>query len=148
MIVDSPAELGLDRDGPTQASEGCIRMLPLSANTRVSLQQQVTKTMDYMKRNPLRISDLAYTLAIRREHLPHRAFALIGKNNAKTVSSYLQVPTKISDITMIFGGQGAQWPRMGTELLKRNAGFLDDIRSMDSVLQSMRYPPQWTIEGR
>ena len=147
MIVDSPAELGLDLDRPTKAPEGCIRLLPLSANTRVSLQQQVAKTMDYIKRNPWKIPELAYTLAIRREHLPHRAFALISKDNTESVSSYQKVPAKISRITMIFSGQGAQWPGMGAELLKMNAGFRDDIRSMDRFLQSLKYPPQWTIEG-
>ena len=79
--------------------------------------------MAYIKRNPWWISDLAYNLTIRREHLPHRAFALIGKDTAENVSSYPKVPAKTSGITMIFGGRGAQWPGIGVDLLRTNAEF-------------------------
>lgn len=93
------------------------------------------------------MGDLAYTLALRREHLLHRCF-IIGDSKVKSMSDHLSV-SKSSfppSITYVFTGQGAQWAGMGKDLLKTYDKFARCIRRMDRALQLLHSPPQWTIE--
>ena len=125
-----------------------IKILLLSANNQASLKEHIVRIRDYAKRKPENASDLAYTLALRREHLQYRAFALIGKDHQETISPPQKVIANLSGISMAFSGQGAQWPRMGAELLNSDPGFREDIRIMDNFLRTIRHPPQWTIESK
>ena len=113
----------------------------------MSLKEHTARIREYVKRKPENASDLAYTLALRREHLQYRAFALIGKDHQEIISAPQKVLTNLSGISMVFSGQGAQWPRMGAELLRSDAAFQEDIRAMDKVLRSLKHPPLWTIES-
>ena len=123
-------------------------LLPISANSQQSLKQQIVNTLEYIKCSPNSIPDLAYTLALRREYLPHRAFAIMDESSVAYMSSNIKAPAIASSITMIFSGQGAQWPGMGVELLETDSKFRNDIRSMDEILQNLRIPPKWTLEGQ
>ena len=123
-------------------------LLPLSANSQQSLKQHIANTLQYIKRNPNSILDLVYTYSLRREYLSHRAFAIIDANGAASMSSHLKAPANTPGVTMIFSGQGSQWPGMGAKLLENNVGFRDDIRSMDELLQNTRVSPKWTLEGQ
>lgn len=123
-------------------------LLPLSANSQQSLKQQIINTLEYIKCSPNSIPDLVYTLSLRREYLPHRAFAIIEESSAAYMSSNVKAPAIASSVTMIFSGQGAQWPGMGVKLLETDTKFRNNIRSMDKMLQNLRVPPKWTLEGR
>ncbi|PSN69566.1 polyketide synthase [Corynespora cassiicola Philippines] len=93
--------------------------------------------------------DLAYTLANRREHLPHRAFAIINGSQSGTISPGKRIATPEPNLVMVFTGQGAQWPRMGRDLLLRSdLCFQSTIRSLDKHLRDAQAPidPQWTLE--
>ncbi|KAH1919746.1 hypothetical protein KXV48_007179, partial [Aspergillus fumigatus] len=100
----------------------------------------------YARDHPDAISDIAYTLAVRRERLPHRAFA-IWQNGELQTSSLSKASAVPPAITMIFSGQGAQWAEMGKKLIETEASFRHDLASMDSILQSLRKPPCWSILG-
>ena len=146
MIVDS-----YDRHSAVPKSYGSSSItkpyiVPISANTRLSLENQVSEVVDYAKRMQEKSADLVYTLACRREHLPHRAFAIIDKYGNPSLSSHMKVSNKVEGITMLFSGQGAQWPCMGSELMN-NPEFRANIEEMDSILQSFTHPPDWTIKG-
>ena len=91
--------------------------------------------------------DLVYTLACRRKHLPYRAFAIINGHKKPSLSSYVKVSNKVEGITMIFSGQGAQWPLMGSQLMNYPQ-FQADIEEMDKILQSFAHRPEWTIKGK
>ena len=148
MILDSPKELGIENSLPTQETRATSALCLFSANTKASLEQQIANIYGYSEHRLERISDLAYTLAIRREHLSYRAFAISGEDcKLGKVSPLVKMPAKIYSITMAFTGQGAQWPRMGSELVRSDKYFREDIRTLDDFLQSIRYPPTWTIEG-
>ena len=54
---------------------------------------------------------------------------------------------RFSRMTFVFTGQGAQWPGMGKALMASFDAFLNAIRQMDNVLQSLTEPPSWSIEG-
>lgn len=63
------------------------------------------------------------------------------------VSSQAKAPQATPNITMVFSGQGAQWPQMGRELILTDASFRQDLMLMDRVLQQLRVPPKWSIIG-
>jgi acyl transferase domain-containing protein/NADPH:quinone reductase-like Zn-dependent oxidoreductase/2-polyprenyl-3-methyl-5-hydroxy-6-metoxy-1,4-benzoquinol methylase len=117
-----------------------------SANTPDSLRRQVINFQQYLNDNPNFSASLAYTLANRREHLPHRAFSIVGPATAANTSSFTKAPTSSPGVIMVFTGQGAQWAQMGLELLENNAIFKDSIRAMDDTLRNLSDAPGWSIE--
>jgi acyl transferase domain-containing protein len=124
------------------------QLILVSANTQESLKKQVANVQQYVSSHPDRIADISYTLAQRREHLPHRSFFLAGKEvEATDAAPAAKIPANPAAIAMIFSGQGAQWPEMGADLIKTDLKFREDIQEMDKMLKSLIHPPSWTIEG-
>jgi acyl transferase domain-containing protein len=93
------------------------------------------------------ISDIAYTRAVRREHLPHRSFSIVDNGEFIETAGGLKASQNAPTITMVFGGQGAQWPQMGRELLLSDHDFRDDILNMDHIMKGLKYPPTWNLMG-
>lgn len=124
-------------------------LLVLSANTQHSLKQQLELHEQYASRHSSTLYDIAYTLALRRELLPHRAFIIKSGEKTLETSGTVKAPGKSSNrkVTMIFTGQGSQWAEMGKGLFITNAEFREDIHLMDNVLRNLAKPPNWSIEG-
>ena len=122
------------------------QLLLFSANSQKSLQKLVENYRQVVDTEPGCISDLAYTLAIHREHLPYRTFGIAIRGNHGPV----HIGGKSSpapDVIMTFSGQGAQWPRMGRELLDSNAIFLESIRRLDQYFdRAQACKSEWSIE--
>jgi acyl transferase domain-containing protein len=81
--------------------------------------EKVTDSMSETRSTGL--LDLAFTLNIRRSHLPWRAFALAkpldnGSYSFTQLSQGTRATTSLY-LSFIFTGQGAQWPRMGMSLM-------------------------------
>jgi acyl transferase domain-containing protein len=93
------------------------------------------------------LKDVAYTLAVRREALSYRSFAVI--DNVST--TLVHVPPEHAGpkprVVFIFTGQGAQWPQMGKRLLDTNGVFNNTIKQLDQYLQYALPTLGWTIEG-
>jgi acyl transferase domain-containing protein len=52
------------------------------------------------------------------------------------------------ELTNIIAGQGAQSAQMGKELMQSFPTYLQTIRNLDQVLQSLgQDAPSWSIEG-
>lgn len=120
----------------------------LSANTQESLKKYVSNTKEYADAHPERISDLSYTLSQRREHLAHRAFFLAGTTSTLEAVPLARIPANAAGITMIFSGQGAQWPQMACELISTDVEFQKDIIAMDGLLSTVKYPPTWSLRSK
>src|SRR4051812_46110171 len=60
---------------PTATTDS--QLLVLSAKNGKSLQMAVERMKEYTAQMSCSMNDLAYTLGSRREHLAHRAFAII-----------------------------------------------------------------------
>lgn len=119
-----------------------------SANTKHSLQRQVELHTTFANQHPMRLTNMAYTRAVCRERLPHRAFAIFNdKGQAMTTSDSFHIPHRstTSKATMIFSGQGSQWMGMGRELMWTSLAFREDVALLDSVLQSLQEPPNWSL---
>ena len=122
------------------------QLLVFSANTQTSLDRQVELHREYALRNPDDTPNIAYTRAVCRERLPHRAFAILQGGKVTETSHTVNCTSEPSDrkVVMVFSGQGAQWAGMGMELLP-NKKFHEDITTMDGILQNLKNPPSWSI---
>ena len=114
------------------------QLLLYTANSEKSLAKIIENYRDWVEKHPDNIDDLAYTLARRREHLPHRAFAIVKNGTFEYTSTpvHTKLPQK-PGLVLVFTGQGAQWPQMGAELVQSNQIFRSTILSLDEYLQSM-----------
>lgn len=126
-----------------------MNLLLLSANTPKSLETNVDKYRAFIGQNAeIHTSDFAYTLALRREKLAHRAFALVHDGTITNVSSSTHSSGVQPPVYLIFTGQGAQWAGMAKELIEEDGLFKKDICFMDAVLSQALHPPSWTILGK
>jgi acyl transferase domain-containing protein len=122
-------------------------LLLFSANTETSLNEQIRLHQEYIRSNPSIVSDIAYTRSVHREHLPHRAFAIVDNRDFIETASVLKVPESTPAVTMVFAGQGVQYPEMGKELILSDPSFREDILKMDRILKELRFPPEWNLLG-
>lgn len=132
-------------------------LLILSAYSTASLDAQVASYRSYLtttnnKSQSPQPSDVAYTLAHKREHKPYRAYAVTSEEAAAAAiiqpSASQAVPDSPPHVGWVFTGQGAQWAEMGVSLLDTNAVFRGTIQKLDKFLLSLPTPPPWTIEGK
>ena len=163
MIIDAPPKTGKAvndtltngnrtngtlTSGTPRKPEQQLSLLLLSANTEHSLERLVSQYLNYAETHPERCVDLAYTLARGRQHMPFRSFSVAGTGVETKATQSREIPIDGHSLVMIFNGQGAQWPRMGLELLDTDKEFRDDLKAMDRILQTLINRPEWTIEGR
>ncbi|CAI7605698.1 unnamed protein product [Penicillium manginii] len=126
----------------TEASQ----VLVLSAKNKSSLEKKIDEIQQFLIQSPGKVNDIVYTLGLRREHLSHRAFAIVEQNG--TISAFEKTRDSPScSIIYIFTGQGAQWPGMGKELFFMSDYFRERIRVLDETLRNVKDSPCWTIEG-
>lgn len=149
MIIDGWGKRGLAQTRLAEdivPHDGQYHLLIFSANSKESVEASVVKHRNYMKETSVRLNDLSYTLAARREHLAYRTFAVTDN-----VSTWDAAPAELTGptpkIVYIFTGQGAQWPEMGRKLLQVNLTFRQTIRKLDQALKTVASPLIWTIEG-
>jgi acyl transferase domain-containing protein len=95
------------------------------------------------------LSDAAYTLTNRREHLVYKSFAVVSHEKFDMVGavSPQQSGQVKSSVTMVFTGQGAALPRCGRELTCSNHTFSQITQSLDKHLQTLGADaPSWTLQ--
>ncbi|ROV97139.1 hypothetical protein VMCG_07466 [Cytospora schulzeri] len=132
-------------DGDTHEESAKQQLLLFSANSQNSLKQQLDIYKTYTSEHPEAIPDIGYTLAFHREKLPHRAFAICSNGEMTTTSTVTKAPASPPVVTMIFSGQGSQWPGMGKQLIATSPTFRDSLTAMDGILQGLKNPPSWSI---
>lgn len=122
-------------------------LLLFSAYSSDSLADQIDVCQKYAQTKHVSIKDLSYTLANRREHRPHRAYAVTGNASTFQASAPQVASNSHPHVGWIFTGQGAQWAQMGAELIDTNDIFCHTIRKLDRFLLTLPVPLSWTIEG-
>ncbi|KAB8291743.1 hypothetical protein EYC80_006538 [Monilinia laxa] len=138
--------------GHSEGASGITSLLKsiimLEKRSPGALQTLSEEYREYVKSHPDSLPNLAYTLALRREYHVHRTFAVCTPEEQDDLkpAPIVKSTANTSGITMIFSGQGAQWAQMGRELLCDDAIFLQAIQTMDSILQSLQHPPEWTLK--
>ncbi|KAJ5916406.1 Acyl transferase/acyl hydrolase/lysophospholipase [Penicillium tannophilum] len=148
VILDSAKSFGIISPAPKRPLTS-PQLLVYSANSADSLKTMTEAYKSFALNNPGRVRDLAFTLANRREHLPHRAFAVASLLATVTTSALSASKTEgVPSIIMVFTGQGAQWPQMGQCMLQSSAYpvFKKSIQSLDEHLRTLKHSPEWCIE--
>ncbi|KAJ5311844.1 hypothetical protein N7476_007704 [Penicillium atrosanguineum] len=148
-----------------QLSEaGRIMLTPFnfSASTEKSLLTTLKAFAAYLKgRSNVDLHDLSWTLNCRRSTLPVRVsiFASSATELTASLDRAASSPSELTPATQtrsikkpkllgIFTGQGAQWARMGAELLKNSSLAADCIACLDLSLQALPEDdrPMWSLK--
>lgn len=137
-----------------------------SAASQESLRANLAAYLDYIDTHPdANVRDLAYTLRERRSTLPNRiSFSATSLSNlgskiqaslAKDSSEAIGVRTwtamskgtSSSRIMGVFTGQGAQYARMGADLIESSQFARDIIEKLDDVLRELPEEdrPSWSL---
>ncbi|CAN8101888.1 unnamed protein product [Discula destructiva] len=125
-------------------------LLLFSAHDRATLVQNIDAHGKVAANYTL--LDLAYTLANRRSALLSKAFTTASYSNLSNVFANVKdnfvfaEKKKVRSVGFIFTGQGAQWARMGAELMEYCPQFLNSIRTLDLALENLHDGPEWCIE--
>lgn len=131
-----------------------------SASSDRALSATLKAYAEYLHAHPkIDLRDVAYTLHSRRSSLPKRV--VLAAANLETLCSKLQLeaeneikrevvtqPLTINPrILGIFTGQGAQWARMGAELIENSAPALQTLQDLDQSLLALPLAdrPSWSI---
>lgn len=138
-----------------------------SANSERSLAANLTAYSAYLKENPsVSPRDLAWTLQVRRSTLPVKvavfastieslvfqidekleAFQDAGHSSIG-IRSPIRSSSRSTRILGIFTGQGAQYARMGAELMLRSQFARDTIKSLEDRLARLPVSdrPTWSM---
>ncbi|KAL8809367.1 MAG: hypothetical protein Q9200_003471 [Gallowayella weberi] len=143
--------------------------LTFSAASATALRTMLSWYLDYLQANiEIELTDLAYTLQHRRSTLPYRKTIVASNVHAaiQSLQNIIDLPSHSEEITDletrfgtpaqpsvigIFTGQGAQWPRMGAELLEKSAFAVSRIEELDAALQRLPIAadrPAWTLKDQ
>lgn len=125
-------------------------LLVWSANDESAVTRMIESYRNYLSTEGLHLYHLSYTLANRRSVMDWRAFAVVSPGD--TLLSSIE-PTQMrhikssmgASIAMVFTGQGAQYARMGMELLHYPV-FNATLRAADRALRNMGCP--WSLFGK
>lgn len=127
-------------------------VLPFSAHSDSSLESRIADLSSPGLEN-VDIIDLAHTLS-RRSNLSIRGFLLAQQ---ETLAQDVVVPNLRKLLTtsegqklplaFVFTGQGAQWPRMGYELMEQFSTYRNVIEDLDAHLSTLEHAPAWKIKG-
>ncbi|PVH77180.1 hypothetical protein DL98DRAFT_639029 [Cadophora sp. DSE1049] len=147
-----------------QDSEPYRQLTPFnfSAASETSLRILLAGYLSHLQSHPETIlSDLSHTLHTRRsDHALRITISarstpdLVTKirsiitNDNKSIGIQAKLLPDPPRILGIFTGQGAQWARMGKELVMNIPQLQETIRDMDAVLQSLPAPerPCWSLQ--
>jgi acyl transferase domain-containing protein len=124
-------------------------LLLFSAKHPEALRKNIANHEAYHISHPDSLKDMAYSLAMKRELLPHRACCVTNGEDAwKPLFPHQLSNRGPPRIVFTFCGQGAQWAQMGKELIQNIPEFKKSIEGMDGFLQALPSPPGWKLMGR
>jgi acyl transferase domain-containing protein/acyl carrier protein len=136
LIVEQPPTAAEAADEPTEP-EALVPWV-LSAHNPEALRAQADRLREHLTRHPeLGATDIGYTLATARAHLPYRA-AFTGRTPDEP-RERLGKPTvhhapEAAKVAFLFPGQGTQYAGMGTELMAACPVFAERMRECSDAL--------------
>ncbi|KAK0611428.1 acyl transferase domain-containing protein [Immersiella caudata] len=151
VVLESAASWGVGRKTDTSASgeeDGVLKkqLLIFSAKHQKSLEGSAQKHEEYLTAHPESLADLAYTLNTKREVHPVRAFTVTDGLDSFQLSRVVKSASGPEpSLIFTFTGQGAQWARMGRELITSEGVFKKTIDKLDAVLAELPDAPKWTL---
>ena len=124
--------------------------MEVSAHDKATLKRNIDAYGKTAKK--FHLADLAYTLNSRRTKFSQRAYTVAREGSeaedfATSSFEFGSAGSTVPRVGYLFTGQGAQWASMAVEAMRVFPSFLETIRELDSVLQTLDPPPSWSIEG-
>ncbi|KAK2599085.1 hypothetical protein QQS21_005426 [Conoideocrella luteorostrata] len=125
-------------------------LLAFSAHDEATLRRNIDAHGAVADRYSL--LDLSHTLGSRRSALSSRAFTVATLDSVGNVFQDVNECFEFADkkrirsVGFVFTGQGAQWGRMGAELMAHCPSFLRSIRDLDFALKEITDAPDWKLE--
>jgi acyl transferase domain-containing protein/SAM-dependent methyltransferase len=133
-----------------------------SASSENSLRAILKEYLNVLKQRPLlNIHDLAWTLRQRRSLLPHRASFAAPSVHILEEQLSIALQDESSPVRMreksygvssntilgIFTGQGAQYARLGAELIEQSSTARSIILTLDTHLSALptEHTPSWSL---
>jgi amino acid adenylation domain-containing protein len=155
LLQESPPRAARERTGDARAAGRAYPiLLPLSAATPASLRANAAALADSLAANPHSLADVAGTLSMRRDHLAHRAMAVIeAGERAPALLRAFAAGQDLADvetgrvgetpkIALVFTGQGAQWWAMGRRLLDADPVFRAAVEACDAAFRALS---RWSV---
>lgn len=117
------------------------RLFTTSARSEYSLQHAVNDLREYLERHDQpNLDDVSYTLTSRRSNFQWRS-SVVARDLESLLTSLknnsidlVKTPSRIANV-LVFTGQGAQWARMGYDLMLASQAFSKSIELSDKFLQ-------------
>ncbi|KAF3395631.1 Compactin diketide synthase mokB [Talaromyces pinophilus] len=147
VILERYMQSTKEPSGEKSPSGQIPRLFLLSAASQTSLSKIISNTKEWLSQQQegeLSLRSLSYTLCQRRSIMPWR-FSCVATSKQelldaldkgiKTTDSMKRIPTDVS-LSFVFTGQGAQWARMGKELLSDTV-FRDSMYRSRDILQDI-----------
>ncbi|EHK98334.1 putative Lovastatin nonaketide synthase [Glarea lozoyensis 74030] len=146
VVLDSAASwnVGNKTSLLEQSTSSSPELLVFSANHPESLKRLTKNYASYIQTKSPVLSDLAYTLALRRNHMQYRSIC-VGGFEELTFTPPVRIGG-LPTLLFVFTGQGAQWAGMGKELLINYPSFRKDIGALNKTLAQCAHPPSWNLE--
>ncbi|KAM4066064.1 acyl transferase domain-containing protein [Hirsutella rhossiliensis] len=131
-------------DLPQKPSNEFPQLVVLSANEEGAAQLVASHVGVYVEKHPEAcqkrlLRDIAYTLGERRSLLPWRVAIVTSTCNelGQALNGNTAAPkrtVRIPKLAFVYTGQGAQWAKMGYELLQSHPVFADTIEAASDCL--------------
>ncbi|GAW27057.1 putative polyketide [Rosellinia necatrix] len=123
-------------------------LLCLSAHDKPTLLRNVAAVGAVA--NNYNLTDLAYTLNLRRTKFAHRTYVVAREGReaesfALATSQAGTAAKKIGSIGFFFTGQGAQWVGMGRLALQEFPVVMDTIQHLDRILSKVHPKPSFSL---
>lgn len=148
---------------PGQVIAPAFTPLVVSAASKNSLRNMLSELRDFLAAKPdTNMRNLAYTLHTRRSTLQFRQVivgtnvkevidninSVLGEDDPATGMSVRHHAIPSPKVLGIFTGQGAQWPRMGAELILNSPFAAQRLAELEHALSSLpkEDQPKWVLK--
>lgn len=142
---------------------GIFTPFVFSAFSDQSLRATLSAYKDYLSSHPeTSMRDLAWTLRERRSLFPYRCYfaasslqdlqnqisaKLEGDSTSVGIKSSSATKSGAAKILGIFTGQGAQYARMGAELIEKSSTAREIIERLEADLAKLHDGPKWSLKS-
>ncbi|MEU1245123.1 acyltransferase domain-containing protein, partial [Micromonospora parva] len=147
IIEEAPTPEPADETDEPATNTGPVPWV-LSAHSEQSLREQARRLHTHLTEHPeFRAVDVGFSLVTTRVLLPYRAVVQAGEREQAlraldALATGLTDPALVTGLakkergklTMVFPGQGSQWPDMARDLLNTSEAFRDTVAACEAAL--------------
>ncbi len=125
-------------------------LIPLSARSTKSLHLFANEIKNIIGREGSTLSDLGFSLSLKRDHYNHRAAIVASTNDelSELLDAFIRDEARLGVCTpsleqkqpliaFVFTGMGPQWWAMGHKLLREEIVFRDAIANVDEKFKEL-----------